>query len=601
MREPAEAAIGTQGIGAILARLEEKIRASASPVNEAEQLAAIRAAAEAAWERWAKAAGIPSKLWSASFGTAWHTEAIVVTGRFCEELKSLVTVTGAGQGRCLVLMGPTGVGKAQTLSANVLTPHGFVPMGAIEIGDEVIAGDGTVTSVIGVFPQGQQEVYRVTFSDGSSTSCTFDHLWLTKSRWNDQWKVRALSVIGKSVYCGDGSKKYKIPIMGQAKLKSQDIPLDPYVLGVLLGDGCFRAPRAVRVSVADEDILCRLREQLPGAQFNYFKGVEYSITFPSRRPNPIYSALKQLGLLGLKSPDKFIPAEYLLNDVETRLELLRGLMDSDGSVEGDGSTPTFWTTSKRLLDGVVFLVRSLGGVVQVGHRDKPMYRYRGEKRTGKTIYRATFSLTNDVEPFRSERKRSRLVRRTKYPPRRYITGIQRVGFEETKCIQIEDNSGLYVTDDFIVTHNTYAVAALLRVFRGLDPQFWYFPALCGALLDREHGRDVLESVKNAWLLALDDFGAEYLKSGGLLDAFIDELFWHREGNGLPTILTTNLMPGELKDRISDRIADRLKGEWGWLRVIPGESLRYGQARQVEIRQHIPPAPLAAPDDLLGQP
>jgi len=123
---------------------------------------------------------------------------------------------------------------------------------------------------------------------------------------------------------------------------------------------------------------------------------------------------------------------------------------------------------------------------------------------------------------------------------------------------------------------TYAmVAALLSSARanGGGGQFWYVPAFCSAILNREEGREVFLSARNTGLLALDDFGVEYLKAGGMLEALVDELIWYREGNNLATILTTNLMPDQMKERLSDRIVDRLRGDWGRLFVCVGESFR----------------------------
>ncbi len=120
---------------------------------------------------------------------------------------------------------------------------------------------------------------------------------------------------------------------------------------------------------------------------------------------------------------------------------------------------------------------------------------------------------------------------------------------------------------------TYAAVAILRAMRGRARRFWYFPGLCGALLDPERRAETLEAVKDTQLVVLDDFGAEYLKAGGLLDAFIDEIIWHREAEMLPTVITTNLLPDQLRERLSDRIVDRLKGEWGRLYAVPGQSMR----------------------------
>lgn len=125
---------------------------------------------------------------------------------------------------------------------------------------------------------------------------------------------------------------------------------------------------------------------------------------------------------------------------------------------------------------------------------------------------------------------------------------------------------------------TYAAVAAIRdhlMRTATWGDFWYFPSLCSALMnqDRETQLDAKRALKSDKLLVLDDFGGEYLKPGGFLESLIDEAIWYREGNILPTILTTNLMPEQMKERLSDRIVDRLRGDWGRLFVCVGESFR----------------------------
>lgn len=125
------------------------------------------------------------------------------------------------------------------------------------------------------------------------------------------------------------------------------------------------------------------------------------------------------------------------------------------------------------------------------------------------------------------------------------------------------------------TGKSYAAAYAAVVAEELLEQpsrFLYWPALCGRLLVQEHRPDALALVKTIHCAVLDDFGTEYAKDGGLVEALTDEIIWHREGNSLPTILTTNLTPEQLRQRWSDRIVDRLSG-WGKTISCTGPSLR----------------------------
>ena len=120
---------------------------------------------------------------------------------------------------------------------------------------------------------------------------------------------------------------------------------------------------------------------------------------------------------------------------------------------------------------------------------------------------------------------------------------------------------------------SYAAVAALRALPTQPRRFRYFPSLCGALLDPGRRKDALEETTTTRLLVLDDLGVEYVKEGGLIDTFLDEIIWTREGEYRPTIITTNLTTDALKQRLPGRLIDRLAGEWGRVYGCPGESLR----------------------------
>jgi len=122
---------------------------------------------------------------------------------------------------------------------------------------------------------------------------------------------------------------------------------------------------------------------------------------------------------------------------------------------------------------------------------------------------------------------------------------------------------------------SWAAACILRAVKIRWKMYAYYPATAGALLDPERRAVTLSSLKDSDLLILDDFGSEYQKEGGLVEAFIDEIIWHREGESLATVLTTNLTFEKLRVRLSDRIVDRLRGDWGMVYQSPGDSLRTG--------------------------
>ena len=151
--------------------------------------------------------------------------------------------TGKAQGPPrLLIYGTEGIGKAQPLDARILTPSGFVPMGTICVGDKVIGSDGKTHHVIGVYPQGEKEVYRVTFRDGSSTRCCDDHLWFTQTRAERDNEisgaVRTLKDIRKNLRYGTHFN-HQVPRINPVQFAPRKTPpmIDPWLLGMFLGDG----------------------------------------------------------------------------------------------------------------------------------------------------------------------------------------------------------------------------------------------------------------------------------------------------------------------------------------------------------------------------
>ena len=363
-----------------------------------------------------------------------------------------------------------GSGKAQPLDAKLLTPSGWVRMGDAYVGMPIIAGDGSVARVVGVYPQGEKDIFRVTMADGGSTECCDEHLWFTTTendrkriaRGNGAGSVRQLSEIRKSLNVRHGIRNHHTPLAGIPEFPESPVPIDPYLLGVLLGDGSISSGGHVRFSTVDMEIASAVDAALPyGCVVSKERGdnCDFRVTRGSkggndRQKNQLSIAVISLGLAGCTALTKFVPDAYLFNSVDVRLEVLRGLMDTDGSVEAGGVHLTFCTVSPRLADGVEFLCRSLGGVSR--RKTKvPSYSHNGERRSGQLAYVLTLTLPPSVNPFRMSRKASAVVPKSKYAPRsRVIASVDLVGRKQAQCIAIDHPSHLYVTDDFIVTHNT---------------------------------------------------------------------------------------------------------------------------------------------------
>jgi hypothetical protein len=339
-------------------------------------------------------------------------------------------------------------GYAQPLDANVLTPVGWKRMGDLEVGDEVIGGDGKSTTVVGVHPRGEMDVYRVWLNDGTSTRCTADHLWSVDAL--DPRMLRRTFTLAELTdrqlrWSVNGSPFYLPKLPAVEFCTSKELAIDPYLLGFMLGDGGL-ASSTPDICSNDEESVARVAELLPAGVSLVQHGPRNWWASSGRRggkPNPLTESLRTTGLWGRTSHAKFIPEAYKLSSVEDRLALLQGLLDTDGSVDYRRGTGTeFYTASKRLADDVAEVVRSLGGLARVK-----------SKREG---WRVAIELLDDHKPFRLTRKAG-VHRNSRKPFRRRITAIETVGRHEVQCITVANDDGLYVTDDYIVTHNSPAM------------------------------------------------------------------------------------------------------------------------------------------------
>ena len=368
--------------------------------------------------------------------------------------------------KVLLLKGPAGTSKAQPLDAKILTPNGWTTMGELKVDDYVISVHGTPIKVLSIHPQGEKEVYKVTFSDGSYTECCDDHLWSVKTEHHRNYikkengkKIKAehegivlpLKEIKTKLLARGNRKNFSIPIVNAVNFDNKKYIIHPYLLGALIGDGGLT--HGVRFSSNDENIINKIKTLLPeNHSLNHVDKCDYRIVGDNKN-NLILKEIKNLNLFGKLSEEKFIPKEYLFLDVDSRIELLRGLMDTDGHVSGGGHSCVFTTTSEQLKNDFTELVNSLGGIVKTT-KYKNYFKYKGIKKQGLDSYCNHISLPPNINPFFLERKAKKVVPKTKYKPVRYITSVELVGRKECQCILVDHPKHLYVTDNYIVTHNT---------------------------------------------------------------------------------------------------------------------------------------------------
>lgn len=363
----------------------------------------------------------------------------------------------------VAVTGAFGTGKAEPLSNVLPTPAGMRRMGDIKVGDEVFGSDGRPTKVTGVFPRGRMQLFEVTFSDKTSVKVSRDHLWAVGAP--SRWREGRFQVVPTTDLAGDlrhpsGQRKRFIPMADPLAWPDVELPIDPYVLGVLLADGNLSGT-GVRLCCGDEGVPREVERLLsPGLELNRYdcegRATVWGVVAPQEPGNPIKDALKAMGLWGCRSWERFVPEAYLRASPSQRLALVQGLMDTDG--ETSTSSMTFGSTSLRLLEGFQFLVQSLGGVARRQKDKRPWYRdVDGRRRDCRTYHRCSVSLPASMCGTRvlADRWPSGQV------PSRSIVSIEPAGEDEVACISVAAEDGLYVTEHCIVTHNTAWAVMLL--------------------------------------------------------------------------------------------------------------------------------------------
>lgn len=365
-----------------------------------------------------------------------------------------------------------GRGKGQPKSAEVLTPAGWRTIGHLSVGDEIIGSDGGAGKVTGVYPRGMLPVFRVSFSDGTSLVVDEDHLWeVSKKDRNGEWikDVRSTKQLTSDL-AGKSRSRWRIPIVKPVRFSlplPRQLTVDPYLLGVLLGDGSL-AHHSNEFTPGDERVPAQVKLVLPeGTKLTSRqaknRAVTYSVINDKRswkNPNKLRQMMSGMGLEGIASEERFIPQHYFLSSCEERLALLQGLLDTDGEFIPGTAMIKFSSASTKLRDGVVALVQSLGGVARTGTKKAPVYKYKGERRIGKPSFWAKVHLPDGTVPTRVHP--DRYVRRSQYlHPTRFLESIEPCGVEDVVCISVDTPDELYVTEHYIVTHNTVLALWLL--------------------------------------------------------------------------------------------------------------------------------------------
>lgn len=371
----------------------------------------------------------------------------------------------------ILVEGGEKTGKAQPLHARIVTPTGWTTMGQLRAGDQVVGSDGLPSVVSAVYERGERDIYRLTFSDGATVEACDEHLWATRTssalhrrygkgpkkgqRNHRPLRIRTTAELRQLVLNGT---VVHIPMTAPVQYNSGAfLPFDPYALGLLLGDGGLSKRNYPTFTSGDPELFDALAAAIPAGD---------TLTYLTQQMTGIKGgrtteALRGLGLVPAKSADKFIPDAYMTTPVADRLALLQGLMDTDGGMEW--KSITFTSVSFRLASQVQELVQSLGGSCSMRSKQPSYRRTDGTRVECQTAYRLTMRLPLGFCPFRLSRKVQRWTdTRPTFitPPRRTVKAVEYVGRMPARCITVNADDCLYLTDGFVVTHNSWTLAEL---------------------------------------------------------------------------------------------------------------------------------------------
>lgn len=379
------------------------------------------------------------------------------------------------RGSCFVPL-RTGGGKAQPVSEPVATPDGWCPIGSLRVGDQVIGSAGTPVTVTGVFPQGRRDIFRVEFSTGVHTFSCAEHLWTLRPRTSLRTFTQPLYA-----WMGHEQELWYLPTMAPLALPEAAVPLDPYTLGALLGDGGMSQPHHCSFTSMDPEIVDAL--QLPGGVHarptrhqNSGRAVGYRLV-GAGGSNQLLHILRELRLQGLRSEEKHIPEMYKRGSIEQRLALLQGLFDTDGSCpRGEVS---YSTSSPQLAADVREIVHSLGGRASVHCRETRHLPH----------YVMTVNLPPTMQRFRLRRKNDVVNTDRKRTLDRRLRSIEPAGQADCVCIAVDAPDRLYATRHYLLTHNTH-ISYLAAEVVGAKRPLLIVPAkmLNSGKVHREHAK-----------------------------------------------------------------------------------------------------------------
>ena len=366
-----------------------------------------------------------------------------------------------------LMHGARGPGKDISVNTLVLTDSGWKKAGDVNLTDMLVSSDGSYTKLLGIYPQGYKtNLYLVTFDDGCQVVAGADHLWTVGN--NKRFKREGYKVhTTKWLY--EAPSQWGVPYLSSPADGKKWEGFDPYAIGLMLGDGTMGSQYPTLYS-QDEEIVAYMEVA------HDWKVYKYDLYRAVATKKSQWKALRELWPNKEKAEFKSVPRDLMVADPASRLAVLQGLMDTDGSIEKNGNKCRFVSLSKQLAEDVAELVRSLGGKAHCYFENRPSPKGGKDHR-----WRVNFNCRDKFIPFRLTRKWERCQTTNRVQNLRYIKSIAPTFPDHTVCFSVAHPSKLFVVQGHVLTHNTITQLMRFRSRVGLGyGAYWR-----GVIFDRE--------------------------------------------------------------------------------------------------------------------
>lgn len=353
----------------------------------------------------------------------------------------------------------TGAGKGHPLDTEVPTPEGLRLWGDLKPGDYVFGSDGSPTQVMEIYDRGVLDTYLVTTKHGQQIVVDGDHLWQVSRKGRKAQVVETQWLAKQPMQENDGGYRWSIPVTGVVKRAISSLPLDPFVVGVLIANGHL-LKSVTSLSTPDRSVIERVRMHVTANELPWYP----NRTCPTFSLPGLVKVTRDLGLR-VRSVEKRIPRAYLEAAPSQRVALLEGLLTSDGSTRAGGRRSVQYSTiSPGLAQDMVELITSLGGTCTIVRADRSHDLKPVE-------YTNNILLPIDVQGFHGTRKERADKPRKTFLPRECIVSVQPHLPLTIRCISVAAKNHLYlITRSHIVTHNTVIFSEVIKRTLAANPK-----------------------------------------------------------------------------------------------------------------------------------